>query len=163
MTLDYRRRPKGAALLLATTALIFPVLCSPSLAQTAAPARLIAVSNDAAASDEAGVESTGEVVITARHRTEDVQKVPVAVSVIGGDFINKTNTSNIAQITQFVPSVQFTFFNARNANINVRGIGNNVGLANDGIEPGVGFYVDGVYYSRPATTTFDPWLSPVPE
>jgi iron complex outermembrane receptor protein len=94
-------------------------------------------------------------VITARHRTEDVQKVPVAVSVIGGDFIDKTNTSNIAQISQFVPSVQFTFFNARNANINVRGIGNNVGLANDGIEPGVGFYVDGVYYSRPATATFD--------
>src|SRR6185503_20128320 len=29
------------------------------------------------------------------------------------------------------------------------------GLTNDGVEPGVGFYVDGVYYARPAATTLD--------
>ncbi len=28
-------------------------------------------------------------------------------------------------------------------------------LTNDGIDPGVGFYVDGVYYARPAATTLD--------
>ena len=53
-----------------------------------------------------------------------------------------------------MPSLSFTFFNARNANLNIRGLGNNIGLANDGIEPGVGFYVDQVYYDRPATATF---------
>ena len=81
--------------------------------------------------------------------------MPVSVSALSADFIKKTNTSNIAQISQLVPSLSFTFFNARNANLNIRGLGNNVGLANDGIEPGVGFYVDGVYYQRPATATFD--------
>jgi len=158
MTNNTGRRLGRAALLFATSVLCVPVLTAPATAQTAAPAppRLIAVSTDAANDAAANDASTvSEVVITARHRTEDVQKVPVAVSVIGGDFLNKTNTSNIAQIALFVPSVQFTFFNARNANINIRGIGNNVGLANDGIEPGVGFYVDGVYYDRPATATFD--------
>ena len=113
----------------------------------------LALAADALA--DAATASVAEVVVTSRHRSEEAQKVPVALSVIGGDFLAKTNTTNIAQLSQFVPSLQFSFFNPRNANINIRGIGNNIGLANDGIEPGVGFYVDGVYYDRPATATFD--------
>ena len=34
--------------------------------------------------------------------------------------------------------------------INIRGLGSPFGLTNDGIEQGVGLYVDGVYYARPA-------------
>ena len=113
-----------------------------------------AASAQAAGATQAAADA-GAIVVTARHRTEDVQKVPVAVSVIGAAQLDKTNTTNIQQLQQLVPSVQFTFFNARNANINIRGLGNNVGLANDGLEPGVGFYVDQVYYDRPATATFD--------
>ena len=115
-------------------------------AQTAAP------NAGEAATAAVGVE---EIVVTARHRAEDSQKVPAALSVIGGQLIERTNTTNVAQVAQLVPSVQFTFFNARNANINIRGLGNNIGLANDGLVPGVGFYLDGVYYSRPATATLD--------
>jgi iron complex outermembrane receptor protein len=111
--------------------------------------------NAGAVAGEAAAAEMDEVVVTARHRSEDSQKVPAALSVIGGDFLEKTNTTNIGQVAQLVPSVQFTFFNARNANINIRGLGNNVGLANDGLDPGVGFYVDQVYYSRPATATLD--------
>ena len=141
MTSHHRPRRLGAALLLAGTALTAPVLAH---AETTASAEAATVGS-----------TVGEVVVTARHRTENVQNVPVAVSVIGSDFLNKTNTTSVASLSQYVPSLQFTFFNARNANINIRGLGNNVGLANDGIEPGVGFYVDGVYYDRPATATFD--------
>ncbi|MDR3510576.1 MAG: TonB-dependent receptor [Caulobacteraceae bacterium] len=105
-----------------------------------------------AAAGDAAVE---EIVVTARHRSEDSQKVPAALAVVGGQFLARTNTTNIAQVAQFVPSMQFSFVNARNANINIRGLGNNIGLASDGIDPGVGFYVDQVYYDRPATATFD--------
>ncbi len=99
--------------------------------------------------------SVGEVVVTARHRSENVQKVPVSVSVVSAELLKKTNTTNIIQLTQLVPSLTIAFYNPRNANLNIRGLGNNIGLANDGIEPGVGFYVDQVYYDRPATATFD--------
>jgi iron complex outermembrane receptor protein len=34
-------------------------------------------------------------------------------------------------------------------------MGSTFGLTNDGIDPGVGFYVDGVYYARPAATSLD--------
>jgi iron complex outermembrane receptor protein len=161
MITDTRARRIGrAAVFLASTALAGPPLAPQALAQTlsrpAAPASG-AILSVAAESDgaEAEAASVSEVVITARHRSEDAQKVPVAVSVVGGDFLTKTNTTNLQQISAFVPSLQYSFFNARNTNINIRGIGNNIGLANDGIEPGVGFYVDGVYYDRPATATFD--------
>jgi iron complex outermembrane receptor protein len=129
MKTNFRRRLLGATALLSAIAMV-----TPALAQT---------------------EAVGEVVVTARHRVENVQKVPVAVSVLGADFLAKTNTTSVGQIAQLEPSVQFSFFNPRNANINIRGLGNNIGLASDGIEPGVGFYVDGVYYDRPATATFD--------
>jgi len=44
-----------------------------------------------------------------------------------------------------------TAFNPRNSVINSRGLGANSNLAVNGLEYGVGFYVDGVYYGRPAS------------
>jgi iron complex outermembrane receptor protein len=112
---------------------------------------------DAAASESGSFDGpvVQEMVVTARHRTEDPQKVPVALSVVGGDFLEKTNTTSISQVAQLVPSIQFTYTNARNSNINIRGLGSNLGLANDGLNSGVGFYVDQVFYTRAGPSTFD--------
>lgn len=144
-------RPLRLALL-GATAVCTVLAATGACAADATPSAVTAVDANAAAAATAAVS---EVVVTARHRVESAESVPAALSVVGGQFLEKTNTTNIAQLAQFVPSIQFTFFNARNANINIRGLGNNVGLANDGLDPGVGFYVDGVYYSRPATATLD--------
>jgi iron complex outermembrane receptor protein len=54
-----------------------------------------------------------------------------------------------------VPSLQVYSFNPRNTNINIRGLGANVSLTNDGLENGVGFYLDNVYYGRPGQSQFD--------
>lgn len=53
------------------------------------------------------------------------------------------------------PNVQFFSSNPRNTAITIRGLGTSFGLTNDGLESGVGYYIDQVYYSRPAATTFD--------
>jgi iron complex outermembrane receptor protein len=45
--------------------------------------------------------------------------------------------------------------NPRNTGVNIRGTGSPFGLTNDGLDPGVGFYIDGVYFSRPAVATLD--------
>src|SRR6185295_7147633 len=50
---------------------------------------------------------------------------------------------------------QFYSTNPRNSAINIRGLGAPFGLTNDGLEPGVGLYIDGVYYARPASATLD--------
>jgi iron complex outermembrane receptor protein len=95
------------------------------------------------------------VYVTARRRSESAQNVPIAVSVIGSAQLEKTGTFNVDRVKQLIPTVQFYSSNARNSGVSIRGIGVPFGLTNDGIEPGVGIYVDDVYYSRPAAATFD--------
>lgn len=96
-----------------------------------------------------------EVLITARRRTEAVQKVPIPIAVVGGPRVADAGAFNVNRIKELVPTVQLYSSNPRNTTLNIRGLGSTFGLTNDGIDPGVGFYVDGVYYARPAATTLD--------
>jgi iron complex outermembrane receptor protein len=98
---------------------------------------------------------TDTVVITSRRRREVLQDVPIPVSVIGGKQIEDAGAFNVNRVKEFVPTVQLYTSNPRNTGINIRGLGSPFGLTNDGLDPGVGFYVDGVYYARPAAATFD--------
>jgi len=101
-------------------------------------------------------QATGtDIVVTARRRTETIQNVPIAISVIGGTAISETGAYNVNRLTQLAPSLQFYSTNPRNSAANIRGLGAPFGLTNDGIEQGVGIYVDQVYYSRIASATFD--------
>ena len=98
------------------------------------------------------------IVVTARHRAEDVQQVPAAISVVGSDMLKATYTVNLNQVTQLVPTLNYSSPNPRNTAFTIRGLGSSVvaiSQANDGLEPGVGFYVDQVYHARPATAAFD--------
>jgi iron complex outermembrane recepter protein len=104
------------------------------------------------AEENSGVET---VYVTARRREESVQDIPIPVSVIGGDFVADSGAFNPNRIKESVPSVQIYSSNPRNTGINIRGLGSTYGLTNDGLDPGVGFYVDGVYLARPAATTLD--------
>lgn len=97
----------------------------------------------------------GDILVTARRRAESVQRVPIAMSVIGGADIDKTGAFNVNRLQQQQPSLQFFSSNPRNSAINIRGLGAPFGLTNDGIEQGVGFYVDGVYIGRIGASTFD--------
>lgn len=97
----------------------------------------------------------GDVVVTARRRAETIQTVPIAMSVIGGTALAETGTYNVNRLTQIQPTLQFYSTNPRNSAANIRGLGAPFGLTNDGIEQGVGIYVDQVYYSRIASATFD--------
>ncbi|GAA3716278.1 TonB-dependent receptor [Sphingomonas cynarae] len=106
-------------------------------------------------SGPAATSAGGDIVVTARRRTETVQKVPIAISVIGGTALAETGTYNVNRLTQLQPTLQFYSTNPRNSAANIRGLGAPFGLTNDGIEQGVGIYVDQVYYSRIASATFD--------
>jgi iron complex outermembrane recepter protein len=95
------------------------------------------------------------VVVTSRRRSETAQNIPIPISVVGGALISESGSFNVNRVKELVPSVQLYSSNPRNTTLNIRGLGSTFGLTNDGIDPGVGFYVDGVYYARPAATTLD--------
>ena len=96
-----------------------------------------------------------EVIISARRKEETAQQVPIPVTSVSGDRVAETGAFNVNRLKELVPTVQLYSSNPRNTAISIRGLGTTFGLTNDGIDPGVGFYVDGVYYARPAATTLD--------
>ena len=98
---------------------------------------------------------TQQVVVTARRVEEVAQEVPIPVSVVRGDLVADAGAFNVNRLKEMLPTVQFYSTNPRNSAINIRGLGAPFGLTNDGIEPGVGLYIDGVFYARPASATLD--------
>jgi iron complex outermembrane recepter protein len=111
----------------------------------------------AAEAAEGGMD-LGEVIVTARLRAENAQAVPGALSVVGEKLLSVTQTYNFTQLSQLVPSVNYNSPNPRNTALTIRGLGSSVlaiAQANDGLEPGVGFYVDQIYHARPATAAYD--------
>lgn len=95
------------------------------------------------------------VVITSRRRREILQDVPIPITVIGGKLVDDAGAFNVNRVKELIPSVQLYTSNPRNTGVNIRGLGSPFGLTNDGLDPGVGIYVDGVYYARPAAATLD--------
>jgi iron complex outermembrane receptor protein len=98
---------------------------------------------------------TEGVVVTARRVEEEVQEVPIPVSVVAGNLVADAGAFNVNRLKELVPTVQFYSSNPRNSSINIRGLGAPFGLTNDGIEPGVGLYIDGTFFARPAAATLD--------
>ncbi len=138
----------GAALLPLAATPAFAAEIPAETAAAAAPA-------DQTTSVGTGQSDNDTIVVTARRRAETAQDVPLAISVVGGDHIDATGAFNVGRLQQLTPTLQFTSSNPRNTSVNIRGLGAPLGLTNDGIEQGVGIYVDDVYMARVASSTFD--------
>ncbi|MDB5580090.1 MAG: TonB-dependent receptor [Bradyrhizobium sp.] len=111
-----------------------------------------------AAATETAPDGLPDVVVTARRRPEDAQKISGSLSVVDGVLLDRSDTVNTQQLAMLVPALNYSSANPRNTAFTIRGLGSSVvavSQANDGLEPGVGFYVDQVYHARPATAAFD--------
>jgi iron complex outermembrane receptor protein len=71
-----------------------------------------------------------------------VQDVPIPISVVGVKELDSTGSFNVQRLQQQQPTLQFYSSNPRNSSINIRGLGAPLGLTNDGIDQGVGVYID---------------------
>ena len=90
-----------------------------------------------------------EVVVVATKREQTLQEVPVAVSVVSADQVEKAQINDIMDLQSLVPSLRVTQLQSTGqTNFVIRGFGN--GANNPGIEPSVGVFIDGVYRSRSA-------------
>jgi len=92
-----------------------------------------------------------EIVVTARRTSERLQDVPVAVTVFGGANLENRSVATLDEVAKYTPNIRFDGAAALsggnyNATVFVRGVGqNDFAIFSD---PGVGFYVDDVYYAR---------------
>ena len=116
-------------------ALVMGLMASPALAQTAP------------AADDDSATAPGDIVVTAQKRSENVQRVPVAVSVLSGEALSQTSRPSIETAAQMVPSLNFLKSGTTlNQTIFLRGVGTaTFSIAG---EPSVSTVVDGVVYAR---------------
>ena len=103
--------------------------------------------------DEESV-SLQAVTVTATRRAESLQKVPVAVSVVDGEQLERDNRNGVASIVQQVPSLNFrTGASNKDTSLFIRGVGTI--STSPGVEPTVATVIDGVVYGRPGQATLD--------
>ncbi len=106
------------------------------------------------ATEEEQPRTLQTVTVTATKREQTLQSVPIAVSVVGEDVIDKAEIIDLGDLQSIVPSLRVgQLQSSANTNFVIRGFGN--GANNAGIEPSVGVFIDGVYRSRSASQISD--------
>ena len=91
-------------------------------------------------------QSLEEVIVTATKRNESVQDVPLAITALSGEFVNKVNLDDVKDLVSFTPGVtgnsQDSFIDA----ISVRGIRTqDFGVGGD---PSSAFFKNDLYEGR---------------
>jgi iron complex outermembrane recepter protein len=96
-----------------------------------------------------------EIVVTARRREESLQDVPIAVSAVDAESLNLRGAPDITDLQRTTPSLTLQVSRGTNSTLTafIRGVGQQDPLW--GFEPGVGLYVDDIYYARPQGAVLD--------
>ncbi|MBB1471808.1 TonB-dependent receptor [Luteimonas sp. MC1782] len=120
---------------------IVMALAAPALQAQDAPA-------EQAPATRASATQLDAITVTARRRTESIMDVPVAVSAFGEEQLKDLQATDISGLQGAVPNLNIVQGRGSSNTVNVfiRGIGQPDSLQT--FDPGVGMYVDDVYYSR---------------
>jgi iron complex outermembrane recepter protein len=110
-----------------------------------------------AAEAETPGDALQEVVVTAEFRTEKLQEIPLAITAVNADTMEQRNMTNLIDIANVAPNVTMFENSAAYGKTNaafIRGIGQgDFNLAAG--EPGVGIYIDDVYFATTLGSAFD--------
>jgi iron complex outermembrane receptor protein len=100
------------------------------------------------ASETADPSAPGtEIVVTAQFREQNVQSIPIAITAVSGEQLEARGQTSIVDIASKAPSVLLAEANQQGPSLiaYIRGIGQ--GDHSPAFEPGVGLYVDDVYFA----------------
>ncbi|TGD75183.1 TonB-dependent receptor [Mangrovimicrobium sediminis] len=89
-----------------------------------------------------------EVVVTAQKRAENVQDVPIAISVFTAENVEDLSARNLGDLGQFTAGVEMDVFKSLQPTYSIRGVQTNDWTV--GSDPAVAVYIDGVYAARGA-------------
>lgn len=94
-------------------------------------------------------EDSGDLIVTARRREENLLDVPIAISAFSGEQLEATGAMDITDIGNVTPNVTLETSRGTNSTLTafIRGVGQQDPVA--GFESGVGLYLDDVYLNRP--------------
>ncbi|HKT72672.1 MAG TPA: TonB-dependent receptor [Steroidobacteraceae bacterium] len=93
-----------------------------------------------------------EVIVTAQKRSENLQNVPIAVTVVGAEALSAAGISKVNELSLVTPGLTITMQGGAFMLPRIRGVGQS-GAPLGGENP-VAVYVDGVYYASPSGALF---------
>ncbi len=124
-------------------------LCSTICSALTVPA---AYAQGAQAEEDSGDEP---IIVTATLRAMDVQDIPLAVTAVAPETLEREGVSDIKTLSSISPSfnIQSSQTETQGTSIKIRGVGTTGN--NTGLESSVGVFIDGVYQSRPGVALGD--------
>ena len=107
------------------------------------------------AEEATAADDSGAIVVTARRREESLLEVPIAISAVSGEQLDKSGAIDITDISNSTPNVTLETSRGTNSTLTafIRGVGQQDPVA--GFEAGVGLYLDDVYLNRPQAAVLD--------
>ena len=117
---------------------------------------LASAAASAAEPAQSGELELAEVVVTAQFREQRLQDTPIAITAVNAELLESRNQNSLAAVAAQAPNVVLretggAFGPGMSASI--RGVGQ--ADFNPAFEPGVGIYIDDVYYSSLTGANFD--------
>ena len=104
----------------------------------------------------AAANSPGEILVTAQFRSQRLQDTPLAITAVNAELMQARSQTNLAQVADTAPNVTLKPQGASfgpSISASIRGIGQ--ADFNPAFEPGVGIYIDDVYYPQLTGAAFD--------
>lgn len=99
-----------------------------------------------AQSVDPGVEETsGDIVVTARRREENLQDVPLTITALSDEQLQRTGTTSLADLAMQTPGLAFQDSNGAFQAPVIRGVAQ---VDQVGAQGNVGVFVDGVYLNN---------------
>ncbi|MFC3173690.1 TonB-dependent receptor [Novosphingobium bradum] len=102
----------------------------------------------AAAAPDGSASSSGEIIVTAQRRAEKQQDVPISITAMSADTLQKANIVNIRDVQNIAPSFRVSSTGVF-MQLSIRGITSTA--LGPGIENNIAVYVDGFY--QPISTS----------
>ncbi len=100
--------------------------------------------------------SVADIVVTAQFRAQRLQDTPISITAVGAAELEAKSQTNLAQMADAAPNVSLKPQGASfgpSITASIRGIGQND--FNPAYEPGVGIYIDDVYYPQLTGAVFE--------
>lgn len=141
-TARHKRLTSITLRLLAGTA--FAVIAAgPAAAQQAAETAPSAAEASAPPTAAAEALIDGDIIVTAQRRQESIQSVPIAITAISGETIEKANVRGIEDYFAKAPNVSFVSNGSRDRkDLSIRGVSNQLDPASDVRPAAYAFYID---------------------
>ncbi len=140
-------------------------LSSPRLGASVTLAALLMAATPAFAAQDTGVSSgataeTGalpEITVTAQFRSQSLQNTPIAITALSSQMLEARSQTSVIAIANQAPNVTLERGAASNTGPGLQAYIRGVGQSdfNYAFEPGVGMYIDDVYFSTLTGSNFD--------